>query len=127
MTQTRPILPDRTAVADFFKEMGEGPSAMKDLTDNGLHFTGDGYRKSAGRFLSSLGLSADGADSESLEPVRQAIQAKNELYFHRWRPQNETYLFGFRKHEQGKNGKEIAEFDPLVASAEAEIEKLQKK
>ena len=113
--------------ADFFAGMGADADAMKGLTDNGLHLTEDGYRRTAGRFLVALGLPADGADSESLQPLRQAIQAKNELYFHRWRPQNETYLFGFRKHEQGKNGKEIAEFDPLVAAAEAEIEKLLKK
>ena len=47
--------------------------------------------------------------------------AKNQLFFHRWRPQNETYLFGFRKHEQGKNAAEVAAFDPLVAAAEAEL------
>ena len=115
------------AFADFFQAMGAGSDAMTGLTDNGLHLTEDGYRRTAGRFLAALGLPADGADSESLQPLRHAIQAKNELYFHRWRPQNETYLFGFRKHEQGKNGKEIAEFDPLVAAAEAEIEKLAKK
>ena len=61
------------------------------------------------------------------EVLRSAIRKKNELYFYRWRPQNETYLFGFRKHEQGKNAREVAEFDPLVAAAEAEIDKLLKK
>ncbi len=53
------------------------------------------------------------------------INAKNELYFHRWRPQNETYLFGFRKHEQGNNAREIPLFDPLVAAKEAEIARLR--
>jgi lysophospholipase L1-like esterase len=65
-----------------------------------------------------------GPDYEQAEKLRQAIVAKNELYFHRWRPQNETYLFGFRKHEQGKNAREIPLFDPLVAEKEAEIAKL---
>ncbi|APZ93139.1 hypothetical protein Fuma_02755 [Fuerstiella marisgermanici] len=46
---------------------------------------------------------------------------KNELYFHRWRPQNITYLFGFRKHEQGNNASEIAMFDPLIQELEAKI------
>jgi hypothetical protein len=59
------------------------------------------------------------------EPLRAKIVAKNRLFFHRWRPQNETYLFGFRKHEQGVNGKEVAEFDPLVAAAEKEIASLR--
>jgi len=111
--------------ADFLDAVGK--SGLRDLTDNGLHFTDDGYRRTTGILAQALGLSDDGGYSEALEPLRQAIRKKNELYFHRWRPQNETYLFGFRKHEQGKNAKEVAEFDPLVAAAEAEIDKLLKK
>lgn len=60
------------------------------------------------------------------ETLRAKIIDKNQLFFHRWRPQNETYLFGFRKHEQGKNAREVAEFDPLVAAAEKEIAGLRK-
>jgi lysophospholipase L1-like esterase len=60
-----------------------------------------------------------------VQQLREAINAKNELYFHRWRPQNETYLFGFRKHEQGNNAREIPLFDPLVAAKEAEIARLK--
>ena len=56
--------------------------------------------------------------------MREVIRKKNELYFYKWRPSNETYLIGFRKHEQGRNAKEVAEFNPLVEAAEAEIEKL---
>ncbi len=55
--------------------------------------------------------------------VRKAVIAKNVLYFSRYRPENETYLFGFRKHEQGQNAAEVAEFDKLVADAEARIER----
>jgi hypothetical protein len=113
--------------ADFFQALGAGREPPTGLTDNGLHFTGEGYQKTTGAFARALGLAEDGGYSEALEPVRAAVCKKNELYFHRWRPQNETYLFGFRKHEQGRNAKEIVEFDPLVAAAEAEIEKhLQK-
>ncbi|MDB5340090.1 MAG: Lysophospholipase [Planctomycetaceae bacterium] len=60
-----------------------------------------------------------------VEKLRQAIVAKNQLFFYRWRPQNETYLFGFRKHEQGNNAKEIPMFDPLIEQDEAEIAKLR--
>ena len=61
------------------------------------------------------------------DDIRAAIVAKNELFFHRWRPQNLTYLTGFRKHEQGNNAKEIVQFDPLVEKAEKEIAELRKK
>ena len=59
--------------------------------------------------------------------LRRAVIAKNRLYFHRWRPQNTTYLFGFRKREQGNNAKEVAEFEKLVAIQEAEIDRLKAK
>jgi hypothetical protein len=62
-----------------------------------------------------------GPDFEQVERLRAAIVEKNQLYFHRWRPQNETYLFGFRKHEQGNNAREIPLFDPLVEAKEKEI------
>jgi lysophospholipase L1-like esterase len=67
-----------------------------------------------------------GPEIDQVQKLRQTIRDKNELYFYRWRPQNETYLFGFRKHEQGKNAKEIAEFDPLVGEKEKLIWELNK-
>src|SRR5258706_5277716 len=66
-----------------------------------------------------------GPQLEQAEALRQAILKKNTLFFDRWRPQNETYLFGFRKHEQGQNAKEIPMFDSLISQQEAEIAKLR--
>jgi lysophospholipase L1-like esterase len=67
----------------------------------------------------------NGPSLEQAEKLRQTIVEKNRLYFYRWRPANETYLFGFRKHEQGQNAREIPQFDPLVAEAEAKIARLR--
>jgi lysophospholipase L1-like esterase len=69
---------------------------------------------------------ADGVDQEQVERLRTTINRKNLLFFYRWRPQNITYLFGFRKHEQGKNAIEIPRFDPLVAEQEKQIARLRK-
>jgi lysophospholipase L1-like esterase len=66
-----------------------------------------------------------GSEFDQAEKLRQKIIEKNQLYFHRWRPANETYLFGFRKGEQGQNAVEIPKFDPLVEKAEEEIAKLR--
>lgn len=66
-----------------------------------------------------------GPDVRQLEKLRDAVVRKNRLYFYRWRPQNITYLFGFRKHEQGNNAKDVAEFEPLVKKVEAEIAELK--
>lgn len=101
-------------------------SAQGEVTVNGVHLTEAGYRVTADGFLQSLGIESVQLDWQQLEPLRRAVVAKNQLFFYRWRPQNETYLFGFRKHEQGKNAKEVAQFDPLVAKAEEEIAKLKK-
>jgi lysophospholipase L1-like esterase len=68
---------------------------------------------------------AVGPDREQIERLRAAVNRKNLLFFHRWRPQNITYLFGFRKHEQGNNAVEIPRFDPLVAEQEREIARLR--
>ena len=60
-----------------------------------------------------------------IDDLRQAIVKKNELYFHRYRPQNETYLFLFRKHEQGNNAVEVPQFEALVAEQEKRILQLK--
>ncbi len=89
------------------------------LTLHGVHLSEKGCRAVAPAVVQSLGLgkSATGIS----EKLRAAIQAKNLLFFNRWRPQNETYLFGFRKHEQGNNAVEIPQFDPLIEAKEKEI------
>jgi lysophospholipase L1-like esterase len=66
-----------------------------------------------------------GPDFEQAEKLRAAIIDKNHQYFYRWRPANETYLFGFRKHEQGQNAAEIPKFDPFVEKTEADIARLR--
>jgi lysophospholipase L1-like esterase len=66
-----------------------------------------------------------GPEIDQAEQLRTAIVAKNRHYFHRWRPQNETYLFGFRKGEQGQNAREVPLFEPLVVKAEEDIARLR--
>ena len=63
------------------------------------------------------------SDQEAL--LLDTIRIKNELYFHKWRPQNETYLRGFRKHEQGQNAAELEEFDAYIEAEEAKINDLK--
>ena len=62
---------------------------------------------------------------QKADELRKTIVKKNELFFYRWRPENHTYLFGFRKQEQGQNSREIPEFDPLVAGLEQKIATLK--
>ncbi|HQX53887.1 MAG TPA: hypothetical protein PLR25_28500 [Planctomycetaceae bacterium] len=83
-----------------------------------------------GQVLDASGKSIPGqsfatAVNPQYDELRHLLQKKNELYFHRWRPQNITYLFGFRKHEQGNNAADIAKFDPFIRELEQQIHELQ--
>jgi lysophospholipase L1-like esterase len=67
---------------------------------------------------------AAGPLSEQAEKLRQVAVLKNMQFFNQWRPANETYLFGFRRNEQGQNAREIPMFDEPIARKEAEMKKL---
>jgi lysophospholipase L1-like esterase len=90
------------------------------LTYDGLHYTEAGYRALAPIVARALVASANSNQKPS-EKLRTVVIAKNELWFNRHRPQNEIYLFGSRKHEQGNNGVEIPQFDPLIDAKDKEI------
>ncbi len=98
------------------------------LTFNGLTLTDAGYLQTgrwlASHFSPSSNFDKVDVNTPAVSQLREAIIAKNELFFHRWRPQNFTYLYSFRKHEQGNNAVEIPQFDPLIKQAEQEIARL---
>ena len=101
---------------------------LKQGTDNGIHLTERGYRALAEGFAAQLGWTAntrgwDAPDAATVS-LREAILRKNSLFFHRSRPANYTYIFGFRKREQGRNAVEIPKFDPLVEAAEADVQEI---
>ena len=138
---SRPGLPDPAAhnklLAEYSTAIGElakerGAFQISDLrfqiekgpiTDNGIHPSVSGYPTWADGMAKALGWEPNLKSSSAL---RAAVIRKNELFFHRWRPANWTYIFGFRKGEQGRNAKEMPMFDPLVAEVEAEIDRLKR-
>ncbi len=65
------------------------------------------------------------AERAQVEALRRAILEKNQLYFRQYRPQNETYLVGFRKYEQGQNAAELGLLDPLIDELENQIGRLR--
>lgn len=100
------------------------------ITFNGIHPTDAGYHTLAGMIEESLfGSSARGAwreDSPVMSALRQSILRKNDWFFYESRPANYVYIFGFRKHEQGRNAVEIEQFRPLIAAEEARIAQLRR-
>jgi lysophospholipase L1-like esterase len=69
---------------------------------------------------------AAGPEFDQAEAMRDALVKKDANFFYRWRPANETYIFGFRKGEQGRNAVEMPQFDPIIADLEKKIGELKK-
>jgi glucose/arabinose dehydrogenase len=107
----------------------ESPRGLP-ITSDGIHLNDLGYRLAAERIVRDLvgqlfANPLSDLGSEQAAALAGAIRKKNELFFHRWRPENWTYLFGFRNHEQGQNAVEIPRFDPLIEEWEKRIAKLR--
>lgn len=111
-------------IVDLFAGIRDALPPGDHLTENGLHLSAAGYDAAAAVFADAFGHPVSGDFAGRSADLREAVVAKNRLFFHRWRPTNETYLFLFRRHEQGNNAVEIPRFDPLVAAAEAKVRKL---
>ena len=97
------------------------------VTDNGIHLNENGYRLlSVSSFSEALGWvpSPSRIITTQTSALTAAVLRKNALWFHRFRPANSTYLFGFRKGEQGRNAVEMEQFTPLLKAADEEIWKL---
>ncbi|MCP5559449.1 MAG: SGNH/GDSL hydrolase family protein [Verrucomicrobiaceae bacterium] len=119
-------LTQNATFVDWFEAMGGMPKSgvvSKPLTENGVHYTEAGYEVLCRRLIEGLGLSIPAYAEPQFELLRKEVLKKDVLFFDRWRPHNETYLFGFRKHEQGQNAKEIPMFDPLIKAADERIQK----
>jgi len=68
---------------------------------------------------------ARGPEFVQIEKLRALIAEKNIHYFHYWRPQNDTYIFGFRRKEQGHLTAEFPKYPPILNEKDAEIAKLR--
>lgn len=111
----------RLPTAERWLKVGGLAEGLHELTIDGKPI----HRATAAAWRDGVRLDA-GPEFEQVESLRAAIIAKNRLYFHRYRPQNDTYLYGFRKQEQGQNARDLPEFDQLVEKAESGIEKIKR-
>ncbi|MBY0587247.1 hypothetical protein K2X85_08725 [bacterium] len=114
------------------------PSSSEGFVEpNGIHLRDAGYRGFAQRLLDVFYPGSSVLQKTLADPLADRVPAdtapslvsrldtlirrKNELYFERYRPQNITYLLGFRAYEQGQNAKEIEALDPAIAKVELDI------
>ena len=116
----------QAGLVDLFAQLPATAPAGEKLTENGVHLSNAGYAQAARVFAAASGHESSADFAARSENLRKQVVAKNTLFFHRWRPANETYIFLFRKHEQGNNAVEIPQFDPLVEAAEQKVRTIAK-
>ncbi|NND98890.1 MAG: c-type cytochrome [Pirellulaceae bacterium] len=92
-----------------------------ELRKDPIHLNDAGYRIAAAEIQQQLSLQSNWQTSPQTEALREVIVRKGQWWFHRSRPANMAYVFGFRKHEQGQNAVEIPKFDTLVIEEEKRI------
>jgi lysophospholipase L1-like esterase len=112
---------------DLHRQIHERPGLGTPRTENGIHLTVAGRAEVSRLLLEGLlgSKTSDGqwTSAGRAEELLAMVRQKNEWFFHRYRPQNETYLFLFRKHEQGNNAVEIPQFDALIQGLEQTIQR----
>ncbi|MDB5260763.1 MAG: family lipase [Adhaeribacter sp.] len=62
-----------------------------------------------------------GAAFSQASQLRELILKKNEMFFHQYRPQNRTYILGFRSHEQGRHAKGLEDLNIIITWLEGQI------
>lgn len=105
-----------------------GPLSNTEFTTNGLHPNGKGYRLIAEEITDQLNLPSARIEltSSKSEELRLTIIKKNLLYFHRWRPRNDAFVYGERKNEQKIAQTEPAQFEPFILKKESRIVEILK-
>ena len=116
----------QAGLVDLFTQLPTTATPGQKLSENGVHLSNTGYAQAARVFAAASGHESSADFAARSDTLRKQVVAKNTLFFHRWRPANETYIFLFRKHEQGNNAVEIPQFDPLVETAEQKVRSLAK-
>ena len=107
---------------DLFSTLKQG---KEPYSTNGIHPGTAGYRTIARIMARSLHLPEPvvALDSKEAEALRHTVVKKNTLYFHRWRPRNDAFVYGERKNEQAIAQTEPAKFEPFVTVQETAIRK----
>ncbi len=94
------------------------------FSDDGIHPTADGYARIADMLVRSLDAHPLRMDRDARQKLRAEIVKKNALYFHRWRPRNDAFVYGERKDEQPIAQSEPETLEPFIAKHEAVIRKM---
>jgi hypothetical protein len=125
-------------VVDLFPALDQQTNRS---TEDGLQLTPWGHSIVARAFIEAMGINvvdsatADGQwQNAKLEQLRQAVIAKNRLWFNYWRPQNWAFLGGDRIEQPSSHDhrdpkirwfpQEMEKYPKLIAEKEKQIESL---
>lgn len=114
----------RRVAADMEIPRIDLPEIHTSMFESGTYLSQTGYRKWANSAADAMFASAASptVSSRTGEAELYRLGAESQrLFFDMHRPQNETYLLLFRKHEQGNNAVEIGQYRPLVAEAQLQL------
>lgn len=62
-----------------------------------------------------------GASYDQVSQLQEKIIKKNDLFFQQYRPQNKTYITGFRSYEQGRHAKGLEDLNFIITWLEGQI------
>ncbi|MBT4887330.1 MAG: c-type cytochrome [Planctomycetaceae bacterium] len=137
--QSRTIQTDASVLTAYRKAVNQvadnNDGVFVDLSDvaiddglrkDPIHLNDAGYREAAIAIGQALGFDDKWISNAHVEALRSTILKKNVWWFHRSRPANMAYVFGFRKREQGQNAVEIPQYDQLIVEEEQAIALLRK-
>lgn len=69
---------------------------------------------------------AQGPSLQQSEQMLKLIREKDKIYFQQYRPQNRTYILGFRSYEQGRHKEGLAALDALILWLDDQINQTKK-
>ncbi|MEX2565905.1 MAG: SGNH/GDSL hydrolase family protein [Cyclobacteriaceae bacterium] len=115
-----PLVPSGEAFSTATNTMNLIISGLKKGT---YQLTIDGRLAAVGTakaWAKGINLQEEGSIQQSIK-LRKLIHQKDEVYFHQYRPQNRTYIIGFRSYEQGRHKKGLEDLDVLLNWLEGQI------
>ncbi|MEX2513175.1 MAG: GDSL-type esterase/lipase family protein [Cyclobacteriaceae bacterium] len=115
-----PLVPPRDSFSTTPNNMNLVISGLK---KGNYQLTIDGSLAAGGTakdWAKGINLQEEGSIQQSNQ-LRKLIHQKDEVYFHQYRPQNRTYIIGFRSYEQGRHKKGLEELDVLLNWLEGQI------
>ena len=84
-------------------------------TDNNQVITASAHKWKEGVEISR------GALFNQASQLQEKIIKKNDLFFQQYRPQNKTYILGFRSYEQGRHVKTLEDLNFIITWLEGQI------